>query len=155
MARTKTAEKTTVTEAKKIVKDTQTVKKVTKVKVHFSKEKVQVETLINNLNKKKITKSSIKKEIPAEIKEVIDFAAHLQAMKKELVEYEEQLKEVTKALMKKYELNELVALLAKAKYSEYSSETFDKTLFKQEHPKMYKQYLGTQTKERFSIDLAK
>ena len=86
---------------------------------------------------------------------VIDFAAKLQSMKKELTQYEEQLKDATKALMKKYDLNTLVSLLAKAQYTEYTSETFDKKLFQQEHPKMYKQYIGTQTKERFSIDLAK
>lgn len=148
--------KKVVAEAKKIVKDTKEVKSVTKkVKVHFSKEKAHTEELVNNLSKTKITKKMITENVPDEVKEVIDFAAKLQAMKKELTVYEDQLKDVTKALMKKYGLNALVSLLAKAQYTEYTSETFDKKLLQQEHPKIYKQYIGTQTKERFSIDLAK
>ena len=155
MARTKTVEKS-LTEAKKIVKDTKALKSVTKkVKVHFSKEKAHTEELVNNLSKTKITKKLITENVPDEVKEVIDFAAKLQSMKKELTQYEEQLKDATKALMKKYDLNTLVSLLAKAQYTEYTSETCDKKLFQQEHPKMYKQYIGTQIKERFSIDLAK
>ena len=155
MARTKTVEKS-LTEAKKIVKDTKELKSVTKkVKVHFSKEKAHTEELVNNLSKTKITKKIITENVPDEVKEVIDFAAKLQSMKKELTQYEEQLKDATKALMKKYDLSTLVSLLAKAQYTEYTSETFDKKLFQQEHPKMYKQYIGTQIKERFSIDLAK
>lgn len=160
MTKTAVKSKTTKKQLKDTIKDIKTTAKVVKettkkVKVHFSKEKAHTEELVNNLAKTKITKKIITENVPDEVKEVIDFAAKLQAMKKELTAYEDQLKDATKALMKKYDLNTLVSLLAKAQYTEYTSETFDKKLFQQEHPKIYKQYIGTQTKERFSIDLAK
>lgn len=52
-------------------------------------------------------------------------------------------------------LNEIVAKIAKALYTEYDKSTFDTELLKAERPKLYEKYLKITHSSKFEIKDAK
>lgn len=121
---------------------------VTKV----AKEAVEINQQIKTL---KITKTKIKKEIPSEILKAVKMVGYIQALEEELGKAKKDLKETIKGLMANTQLAEIISEGYKATYTEFDSDTFDTTLFKKEHAKMYAKYLKTIEKTKFEVKAAK
>lgn len=75
----------------------------------------------------------------------------IQVQIEQLTETYNLLKSKLKASMKDQNLSKLLSNKAKAVYSEFLSETFDKQAFKHNCPKIYARYSGKQLRERIII----
>ena len=145
-------------ETKKVVKE---VKKTAKAIKEVKRESIvtPVASKALELNEQvavlKVTKTAIKKQTPSEILEAIKLVGQIQALEKELGDAKNALKDSIKNIMKNTKMEEIVSGEFKASCSEYTSDSFDTTLFKKEKPKMYEKYLKTTNKTRFSVDTAK
>lgn len=111
---------------------------------------------LNNLvSALKVTKKMMDKQVPSEILNAIELVGQIQALEKQLGDAKDALKQSVRSIMETTKTDEIVSGEFKAIYSEYTSDTFDKTAFKKDHKKMYENYLKTQNKTRFEINGAK
>lgn len=85
------------------------------------------------------------------LEELLNEAADIQLKLEELEETYNSLKAQLKASMKDKHLSKLLSGRAKAVYSEFFQETFDKQTFKQNCPKSYARYSDKALRERLTI----
>ena len=88
-------------------------------------------------------------KIPVALRNKIVKVFEIQAAEKKV------LKEEIKQFMIDNNLNEIVAKIAKAVYTEYGKSTFDIELLKAERPKLYEKYLKRTYASRFEVKDAK
>ena len=94
-------------------------------------------------------------KIPVALRNKIVKVFEIQAAEKKLADEKKVLKEEIKQFMIDNNLNEIVAKIAKAVYTEYGKSTFDIELLKAERPKLYEKYLKRTYASRFEVKDAK
>lgn len=126
-----------------------------KTKMNLLETVKQTDELLEKLNKVKVSKKVLSKEIPEEIKQAIEQIVYIQSLESKLQKAKNTLKTYFKETMKKFNVNQIIVDTFKASFCEYSTTTFDMESFKKDYPKLYEKYLKTENVSRFSVNTNK